>query len=107
MPCRLALLFQLLDELLEYAKEDRLFIRANGQQMNTDWIGTIISRVCRANGIEFNMYRLRHNMATSLVTNNVDSKTTIEILGHANYDMSIYYASSNEELKKDAIKYLS
>lgn len=97
----------IIEELLDYARTDKLFLKSDGHYMDSTWVGNIIRRVCRAEGIEFNMYRLRHNMATSLITNNVDSKTTVELLGHANYDMSIYYANSNEELKKDAIKYVA
>lgn len=97
----------ILKDLLDYAETDYLFYNYDGKYMESDWIGNIIRRLCKKNGIEFNMYRLRHNMATSLVTNNVDSKTTVELLGHANYDMSIYYANSNDELKEEAIKYLA
>lgn len=96
-----------LDELLEYSRYNELFKNSYGKYMESDWVGNIIARQCRLHGIEFNMYRLRHNMATQLVTNNVDSKTTVELLGHANYDMSIYYANSNDELKEEAIKYLA
>ena len=72
--------------------------------MNSTWIGNIIRRICKDKGIEFNLYRLRHNMATELVTNNVDSRTTMELLGHAHYDMSLYYATSNDELKEKALE---
>ena len=97
----------ILDDLMEFSKHDALYMNSNGRYMEIDFISNTISRLCRENGVKFNLYRLRHNMATSLVTNNVDSKTTIEIMGHKNYDMSIYYASSTTELKKDAIKYVS
>ena len=97
----------ILDELMDYAEEEQLFLRWDGQYMTSGWIGNIITRLCKANGIKFNLYRLRHNMATTLVTNNVDQKTTIELLGHANYDMSLYYAASNDELKEKAITLVS
>ena len=97
----------ILKDLIDFAETDNLFYDSNEHYLDTDRIGNIITRVCKRNKIEFNMYRLRHNMATSLVTNNVDQKTTIELLGHANYDMSLYYASSNDELKEEAIKYLA
>jgi len=96
-----------IEELLDYAERDELFLKNDGRYMDSNWVGNIIYRLCKKEGIEFNLYRMRHNMATHLVTNNVDSKTTVELLGHGNYDMSIYYANSNEELKKKAIKYLS
>ena len=54
-------------------------------------------------GIEFNMYQLRHTVATRLVTNSVDQRTIVEILGHEHIDMSVYYARSNEELKRNAL----
>lgn len=97
----------ILNELLECARYDEVFKKHDGEYMDSTWIGNIIRNVCKANGIEFNMYRLRHNMATSLVTKQVDTKTTMEILGHAHYDMSLYYANSNDSLKNDAVNLLS
>ncbi len=97
----------ILNDWLSYCMYDEVFARENGQYMNSSWIGNIIRNVCKKNNLEFNMYRLRHNMATSLVTNKVDTKTTMEILGHAHYDMSVYYASSNKDLKDEAVKLLS
>ena len=94
----------ILKDLMNFALYEELFVHENGKYMNSTWIGDLIRRVCKKEGLEFNMYRLRHNMATSLVTNNVDTKTTMEILGHSSYDMSLYYATSNDDLKKDAIK---
>ena len=96
-----------LDNLMEEALYDSLFVKKDGEYMNSTWVGDIIRRACKKEGIEFNMYRLRHNMATNLVTNNVDPKTTVELMGHANYDMSIYYAVSNDDLKEDAIGLIS
>jgi len=96
-----------LDALFEDALYDEVFVKKDGSYMDSTWVGDIIRRLCKKNNIEFNMYRLRHNMATNLVTNNVDPKTTVELMGHANYDMSIYYASSNDDLKEDAIGLLS
>ena len=97
----------ILNDLMEYALYDELFVRENGEYMDSTWIGNIIRRICKTENISFNMYRLRHNMATSLVTKQVDTKTTMEILGHATYDMSLYYASSNDDLKEKAIELLS
>lgn len=96
-----------LNDLMSFALYDELFAHEDGSYMHSTWIGNTIRNVCKKNGIEFNMYRLRHHMATNLVTNNVDSRTTMEILGHAHYDMSLYYASSNDELKEEAVKLLS
>ena len=100
-------LIPVLEDLMDFAKTDNIFAKEDGTYMSSTWVGNIIRNICKKNGVEFNLYRLRHNMATSLVTNMVDTKTTMEILGHAHYDMSLYYASSNEDLKEDAVKLIS
>ena len=93
----------ILNELLLFSKHNILFAKEDGSYMNSTWIGDKIRYICVPENIEFNLYRLRHNMATELVTNNVDSRTTMEILGHSHYDMSLYYASSSDELKSEAL----
>ena len=100
-------LVPVLDELLDFARTDNIFAKEDGDFMSSTWIGNTIRNVCKIHGLEFNLYRLRHNMATSLVINQVDTKTTMEILGHSNYDMSLYYATSNDDLKEDAVKLIS
>lgn len=100
-------LVPILRDLLDFARTDNIFAKEDGSYMNSTWIGNTIRNVCKAHGLEFNLYRLRHNMATELITNMVDTKTTMEILGHAHYDMSLYYASSNEKLKEEAVQLLS
>ena len=97
----------ILNELLEYSKYDNLFAKEDGSYMDSTWIGNLIRRICQREKIEFNMYRLRHNLATELITNKVDDRTTMELLGHANYNMSLYYATSSDELKEDAIGLIS
>ena len=73
-----------------------------------EWMDYTLNIIRYVRGdLEFNLYRLRHNMATSLVTQQIDSRTTMEILGHAHYDMSLYYAVSNRELKEKAIDQFS
>ena len=43
---------------------------------------------------EFNMYQLRHTLCTRLIMKGVDQRTIMEILGHENFNMSLYYARS-------------
>jgi integrase len=100
-------LVETLEELKEIARSDKLFVKDDGQYMDSTWLSDVIRRLCKPKGIEFNMYRLRHNMATSLVANKVDDRTTMDILGHAHYDMSLYYASSSDESRKKAVELLS
>ena len=84
----------------EYEVEtDILFPNREGYYFNVNYLGARIRRL----GIPFNMYQLRHTVSTNLITNNVDQRTVIEILGHEKIDMSVYYARSNDELKKNAL----
>ena len=98
-------LVPILKDLMEFAQTEYIFAKSDGSFMDSTWIGNIIRYV--RGDLEFNLYRLRHNMATSLVTQQIDSRTTMEILGHAHYDMSLYYAVSNRELKEKAIDQFS
>ena len=77
-----------------------LFPNKNGDYFNIGQLGQRIKRL----GIPFNMYQLRHTVATKLVTSGVDQRTIIEILGHENISMSVYYARSDEERKKSALE---
>lgn len=55
--------------------------------------------------IPFTMYQLRHTVATGLIMNtDVDQRSVIEILGHTNVSMSVYYARSNDKEKRNALE---
>lgn len=79
---------------------DILFPTNSGTYFNVNTVGAKI----HSYKISFNMYQLRHTVATRLVTNGIDQRTIIEILGHEHIDMSVYYARSNEELKRNALE---
>lgn len=96
----------ILDELLDFAKYDELFKKDDGHYMNSTYVGNCFRTVLKGE-TKFNLYMLRHHMATELVTHGVDTRTTMELLGHTNYSMSLDYANSSEELKDKAIKHLS
>lgn len=108
-----SMLKQVLEDLLDYSKYNELFKKEDGEYMNSTWVGNIIRYLLRNyrketnSTIHFNLYRLRHNLATELVTANVDSRTTMDILGHASYSMSVYYANSNDDKKKEALQLLN
>lgn len=99
----------IIEELLEFSNTYEIFKREDGRYMDSSWVGNIISYILKKSGknVKFNMYRLRHNMATELISNNVDSRTTMDILGHSSFNMSLYYANSTEKQKKEAIQLLS
>ena len=96
----------ILDELMDGHKP-YLFYKDDGRLMNSTFVGNILRRVLMGTGISFNLYRLRHNMATELVKNGTDTKTTMELLGHATYNMSLGYANSTDKQKEKAINLVS
>ena len=91
-------------ELFNYQDNDYLFANFNGELFNVATAVNKITRCCKQDGLHFNMYRLRHQFSTDLVTNNVDPRTVMELMGHNNVNMTVSYARSNEELKKDALE---
>jgi len=95
-----------LEELLD-GNKPFLFYKDDGHYMNSTFVCNVLRRVLKGTGIKFNLYRLRHNMATELVKNGTDTKTTMELLGHSNYSMSLGYANSSDKRKEDAIKLFS
>lgn len=79
--------------------EDILFPTRFGDYFNLTILSSRLHRLVP----DFNMYQLRHTVATKLVTSGVDQRTIVEILGHENFNMSVYYARSNQGLKLDAL----
>lgn len=78
-----------------------LFPTDNGTHFNVSALGQKLHRL----GIPFNMYQLRHTLATDLVLNRkADERTIIEILGHTRLNMSVYYSRSNDSAKKEALE---
>ena len=96
----------ILEELMDGDKP-YLFYKDDGHYISSTFVGNVLRRVLNGSGVKFNLYRLRHNMATELVKNGTDTKTTMSLLGHAQYNTSLGYANSTEEQKRNAIRLLS
>lgn len=95
----------ILNELLDFQDaEEFLFTKYNGELFRVDDITNKISRTCKLEGLKFNMYRLRHQFSTDLITANKDPRTIMELMGHNNIAMTIEYARSSDELKEKALK---
>lgn len=103
------LLRPIVDELLTFSRTEEVFRRDDGRYMDSTWVGNTIRQVLKTydKTIKFNLYRLRHNMATELISNRVDSRTTMDILGHSSFNMSLYYANSNNEQRERAVELIS
>ena len=46
---------------------------------------------------------LRHAFSTKLITSNTDIRTVQELMGHKNMAMTVDYARSSDELKRNAV----
>lgn len=93
------IIMRMIDEI----KEEHLFYDHDGLPFETSFLSQFISRISNRIGIKFNMYMLRHRMATDLIQSNTSARTVQDILGHATYKQSVGYARSSDEDRKTAI----
>lgn len=94
-------LVPILEKLMDQTVDGLLFMRDNGKLMN----GNFLSSVCqRLTGHKFRPYTLRHQFSTDLITGGTDQRTVMELMGHKNIDMTLGYARSNKELKRNALE---
>jgi len=75
-----------------------------GYYLNPNVFSSIVKKVSKKMGIDFNFHMLRHTFATNLVTNDVDLKTAQDLMRHSsvNTTMSIY-THIKDEHKLDVI----
>lgn len=97
-------LAELLKEWMFINSNDYLFCDKDGVYLDSNKVSTKIRNLCNKLGIEFNMYRLRHKFSTDLIIDNTnDPRTIMELMGHNNTNMTISYARSNDEKKKETL----
>lgn len=93
--------------LLPYIKdryktaEDFLYL-VHGEFVSIDHFSNTIHLVSKKCGIEFRSYMLRHKFATDLQKTQAP-RTVQDLLGHASFGMSVEYARSTEDERKEAI----
>ncbi|MEG0361920.1 MAG: site-specific integrase [Erysipelothrix sp.] len=92
-----------LKELFSFQDSNYLFADYDGNLLDTNVISAKISFVCKRSKLKFNLYMLRHLFSTDLIESATDSRTIMELLGHADYQMSISYARSKLKNKEKAI----
>lgn len=96
-------LLPILKQLKNEQKTSPLLTNLDGSLITPLQRSNMITNVCKKTGIKFNLYMLRHNMATDLVNMNISQRTVQDILGHASFNMSLEYARSTEEDRKKAV----
>ena len=90
-------------EVLKFAKFEHVFKRYDGNLMHSDYYSTLVLNASKKAGIKFNAYMLRHNFATELTLNKVDMRTIQELMGHTSSTMTLSYARSTDEIKREVI----
>ena len=96
-------LAELLKEWMFINSNDYIFCDKDGLYLDSNKVSTKIRNLCKRLGIEFNMYKLRHQFSTDLIMQNNDPRTVMELMGHNNTKMTISYARSNDEKKRETL----
>lgn len=90
-------------EVFKFARYEHIFKRYDGELMDSGYYSTLVLNASKKAGIKFNAYMLRHNYATELTLNKVDLRTIQELMGHTSGSMTLSYARSTDEAKRDAV----
>lgn len=93
----------ILKQLLSESHTSPLLTTFSGDLFNSATYSLIINQISEQTGIKFNAYMLRHNMATDLIKQGTNPRTVQDILGHANFSMSMEYARSSKEDREKAV----
>ncbi|MCD7807928.1 MAG: site-specific integrase [Erysipelotrichaceae bacterium] len=95
---------QALIDWFQVNHHDVIISDENGCYLSPECVQTQIKKYASKLDIDFHFHMLRHTLATSLVMNGVDVKTTQEILRHANASTTLnIYTHVNETQKRDAL----
>jgi len=93
--------------LIEWFNEnplDFLICDIDGKYCSPSNLSNLLSRTNKKLGININYHMLRHSLATTLVLNNTDLKTTQEILRHSSISTTLnIYTHVNLQHKKQAL----
>ena len=89
--------------MIDEIKDEHLFLRLWCIGVWNFLYKSVYFAYLKSDWNKFNMYMLRHWMATDLIHSNTSARTVQDILGHASYKQSVGYARSSDEDRKTAI----
>lgn len=98
-----AALKPILIECLGWSKNDILLSDFHGSLMDIDDIGTLVRNVRLRAKVDFNLYMLRHQFSTDLMTQGIAPNIVRDLMGHESSTMSLDYATSRSEDRAKAI----
>lgn len=95
-----------LEEAIERAKTDFLFTDFCGNFLEIGDVDDLIrnARKKKCPEIDFTLYQLRHQLSTDMLADNVPLPIVRDIMRHSNQTTSLYYATTSEAQRDDAIK---
>ena len=93
-------------KLCTVSRFDYIFSFLDGSIPTPHRIAQTISKAAKRAGVPgFHLYGMRHSFDSELITNGVDPRTVMELMGHKNLNTTIaVYARSNEEKRREAIE---
>lgn len=82
-----------------------IFTKWDGNLFTTPDVTRYLGRI---EGLErFSIYSMRHQFSSDMITNNVDPRTVMELMGHTNTSMTVgVYARSDDQKKREALEEL-
>lgn len=93
----------ILAECLLWTKHQVLLADFHGNLWEIDNTSDLVYKVAKKAGVQFNMYRCRHQFATDTINNGTPLSVVRDLMGHASESMSLDYATSNETDRINAI----
>lgn len=93
----------ILVECLGWSRNEILLSDYHGNLMDIDDIGTLVRNVRLKAKVDFNLYMLRHQFSTDLMTQGIAPNIVRDLMGHESSTMSLDYATSRSEDREKAI----
>jgi integrase len=93
-----------LRSIMAMSGNDYIFTMYNGKLPEINVITSKLTAINQKLGTTFHLYANRHQFSSDLITNGVDPRTVMELMGHSSTDMTVgTYARSNIEKKRNAL----
>lgn len=86
-----------------FAPTNALFVSTTGKPIGKNAVQQMFLRLSKATGIQVNAHQFRHKFIDRLLVAGVDLKTIQSLTGQSSSSMVLYYASTSDELKKNAV----
>ena len=101
VPIAMPLKERLIDYLSKH-EYDLLFCDMSGNPLEIDWLSNYVRLVSKKAGVHVTLYMLRHKFSTDLLKI-ADLRTVQDLMGHESGSMTVSYARSTDDERKNAI----